>query len=68
MVAILIIWILVGLLIYESIQRIIHISDIKIDGKVMLITASIGLFFKLVNLFVLENMFNSSTDETDSGK
>jgi len=68
MIAILIIWILVGLLIYESIQRIIHISDIKIDGKVMLITASIGLFFKLVNLFVLENMFNSSTDETDSGK
>jgi len=68
MIAILIIWILVSLLIYESIQRIIHISDIKIDGKVMLITASIGLFFKLVNLFVLENMFNSSTDETDSGK
>lgn len=57
--AIMIIWILVGLLIYESVERIIHIDDVKIDGKIMLLTSGIGLFFKLVNLFVLEHMFNS---------
>lgn len=64
LVAILIIWILVGLLIYESIKRIIHIDDVKIDGRIMLLTSGIGLFFKLVNLFVLEHMFNSGEQNT----
>ena len=55
---VLIIWTLLGVLIYESIERIIHIDQVKIDGKIMLITACIGLFFNLVNLVVLKFCFN----------
>ncbi len=55
---ILIIWTLLGVLIYESIERIIHIDSVKIDGKIMLITSCIGLFFNLINMFVLEYCFN----------
>ena len=53
-----IIWTLLGVLIYESIERIIHIDSVKIDGKIMLITSCIGLFFNLINMFVLEYAFN----------
>ena len=58
LVTILIIWTLLGVLIYESIERIIHIDSVKIDGKIMLITSCIGLFFNLINMFVLEYAFN----------
>ena len=58
LVTVLIIWTLLGVLIYESIERIIHIDSVKIDGKIMLITSYIGLFFNLINMFVLEYAFN----------
>ena len=58
LVTVLIIWTLLGVLIYESIERIIHIDSVKIDGKIMLITSCIGLFFNLINMFVLEYAFN----------
>ena len=61
LVTILIIWTLLGVLIYESIERIIHIDTVKIDGKIMLITSCIGLFFNLINMFVLEYAFNADT-------
>ena len=61
LVTILIIWTLLGVLIYESIERIIHIDTVKIDGKIMLITSCIGLFFNLINMFVLEYAFNTDT-------
>lgn len=63
LVTILIIWTLLGVLIYESIMRIIEIDTVKIDGKVMLITSCIGLFFNLINLFVLEHMFNPEKEK-----
>ena len=59
---VLIIWTLLGVLIYESIERIIHIDQVKIDGKIMLITACIGLFFNLVNLVVLKFCFNDDEE------
>lgn len=62
---VLIIWTLLGVLIYESIERIIHIDDVKIDGKIMLITACIGLFFNLVNLAVLKWCCNSAGEEEE---
>ncbi len=58
LITILIIWTLVGVLIYESVIRIKEIEKEKIDGKVMLITSCIGVFFNVINLFVLEHMFN----------
>lgn len=69
LVTILIIWVLVALLIYEAVWRIIHIDQIEIDGKLMLITACIGLFFNMINMFVIECLFNpekeKKTEDTD---
>ena len=59
LVTILIIWSLLVVLIYAAIVRIINIENVEIDGKVMLITACIGLFFNLINMFVLEYAFNA---------
>lgn len=43
-------------------MRIIEIDHVKIDGKIMLITSCIGLFFNLINMFVLEYMFNEKKE------
>jgi hypothetical protein len=46
-------------------MRIIEIDHVKIDGKIMLITSCIGLFFNLINMFVLEYMFNEKKEEKE---
>lgn len=53
---------------YEAILRIINIENVQIDGTVMLITACIGLFFNLVNMFVLEYAFNTKKSQENDIK
>jgi zinc transporter 2 len=55
---ILIIWALVGVLIYEAVQRIIHIDSVEIDGGIMLITSLVGISFNIINLIILNYCCN----------
>lgn len=64
---VLIIWVLVGVLIYEAIRRIIHIDEIQIDGGIMLITSVIGILFNVVNLTILNCCCNGSKEEREEG-
>lgn len=64
MSTILIIWTLVGVLIYEAIERIIHIEDVKIDGLIMLITSLVGILFNVINLLILRYCCNGPKEET----
>jgi zinc transporter 2 len=50
--SILLIWGLIIWLLIEAARRMIHGSEI--DGKIMLITACVGLAFNLINIFVLD--------------
>ena len=52
--SIMIIWILTIILLCESIQRLFDIHH-QIDGKIMLITASIGLIFNLIMVYILHS-------------
>ena len=47
LVSVLIIWLITGILCYESVMRIIR-DDYKIDADIMLITACIGLFVNVL--------------------
>ncbi len=67
MSTILIIWTLVGVLIYEAIERIIHIEDVKIDGTIMLITSLIGILFNVINLLILKYCCNGPKEEKEEG-
>ena len=49
----------------EAIRRIINIQNVKVDGEIMLITASIGLFFNIINMLVLEYAFNPPAPEAE---
>ena len=47
LVAVLLIWVVTGILVYMAIQRVIS-EDYEIDAVVMLITAGVGVAFNLV--------------------
>ena len=55
--SIMIIWILTILLLCESIGRVFDVHH-QIDGKIMLITASIGLVFNLIMVYILHSDVN----------
>ncbi|XP_072022025.1 LOW QUALITY PROTEIN: proton-coupled zinc antiporter SLC30A2-like [Amphiura filiformis] len=44
--SLLVIWVLTGILVYMAIERIIH-NEYEVDGKIMLVTAVIGLFVNI---------------------
>ncbi|XP_034049429.1 zinc transporter 4-like [Thalassophryne amazonica] len=48
----LLIYILTGILLYEAVQRTIH-QDFNIDGKIMIITAAVGVAVNLIMGFLL---------------
>jgi zinc transporter 2 len=52
--SVMIIWILTIILLCESIQRLFDIHH-HIDGKIMLISASIGLVFNLIMVYILHS-------------
>ena len=54
-----IIWILTALLLNESIMRIITNHHTHVDGKIMLITSSIGLVFNGIMAYVLHSSVNN---------
>jgi Co/Zn/Cd efflux system component len=41
------IWVITGILVYEAIQRI-RTGEYEINGKVMLITAGVGVAFNIM--------------------
>ena len=56
-ISVMIIWVLTILLLAESIQRLFEVHH-EIDGKIMLITASIGLCFNLIMVYILHSDVN----------
>ncbi|KAN0041011.1 hypothetical protein ACTFIV_003547 [Dictyostelium citrinum] len=52
LVSVLMIWALTGVLVYEAIQRIIYPPDV-VDGKIMFIIASCGLFINIIDAIIL---------------
>ena len=55
--SVIIIWILTIILLCESIERFFD-SHHEIDGEIMLITASIGLVFNLIMVYILHSDVN----------
>ena len=51
--SVIIIWVVTALLVYEGIQRLIHL-DYDIDADVMLITATVGLYINVLLSLVLQ--------------
>ena len=60
-----IIWIVTALLVYEAIQRVIHL-DYEIDADVMLITATAGLYINVLLSLVLQIPLPKCLLEKDS--
>ncbi|EAL65581.1 hypothetical protein DDB_G0283629 [Dictyostelium discoideum AX4] len=52
LVSVLMIWALTGVLVYEAIQRILYPPD-AVDGKIMFIIASCGLFINIIDAIIL---------------
>ncbi|GAM20574.1 hypothetical protein SAMD00019534_037490 [Acytostelium subglobosum LB1] len=50
--SVLMIWALTGVLVYEAILRVIHPPD-NVDGKIMFIIASCGLFINILDAIIL---------------
>ena len=61
--SIVLIWGLLIWLIVEAIDRIV--SDAKVDGEVMLITACFGLGCNIVNIFTLHSFGNKKKEEEE---
>ncbi|XP_059454701.1 metal tolerance protein 1-like [Corylus avellana] len=51
LVSILLIWLLAGIMVYQSILRLIH--DCQVDGLLMLIVATFGLVFNIIMVLLL---------------
>lgn len=60
-----IIWIVTALLVYEAVQRVIHL-DYEIDADVMLITATAGLYINVLLSLVLQIPLPKCLLEKDS--
>jgi zinc transporter 2 len=68
MATVLIIWVLLGVLLYEAVERILHIESVSIDGLIMLVTSLIGILFNVINLLILNCCCNGPKQEKVEGE
>jgi Co/Zn/Cd efflux system component len=55
-------------LLYEAVERIMHIESVSIDGLIMLITSLIGILFNVINLIILNCCCNGPKQEKVEGE
>ena len=53
--SIVVLWVVNGFLVYFGIQRIIHLSDYKVEGKIMFIVACAGLVVNIIMILILNS-------------
>jgi len=68
MATVLIIWVLLGVLLYEAVERMLHIESVSIDGLIMLVTSLIGILFNVINLLILNCCCNGPKQEKVEGE
>jgi solute carrier family 30 (zinc transporter), member 2 len=62
--SIMLIWALTGILVYEAINRLSHLDQLRIDGRLMFLVGSIGLFVNLLLGCVLHQHHHVSDEHT----